>query len=164
MKVTVKFESEPGSCTSPIDDRTLSIITEPLPRSSPMLVWDKKCVCLRVLFAVMIPYFPLNFRMLPLCTYIRGSCSTIGGAYGACRCLSVAVVGPEPPPHPVAVSSLSFRTPPPPRCRWFVVLGALMQPPRSGYWSFRALRTERCPRFPAVFACITPRAACATRN
>ena len=35
-------------------------------------------------------------------------------------------------------------------------------PEKNGCSSFRALRTERCPRFPAVFACITPRAACAT--
>ena len=58
------------------------------------------------------------------------------------------------------------------RCRW----APLHHPVAGGSWfvghscgtrengclSFRALRTERCPRFPAVFACITPRAACAT--
>ncbi len=63
----------------------------------------------------------------------------------------------------IRAGSLSLGTPPPPRCRWFVVCGTLMRHPRNGCSSFRALRTERCPRFPAVFACKTPRAACATR-
>ena len=62
----------------------------------------------------------------------------------------------------IRAGSLSLGTPPPPRCWWFVVCGTLMRHPRNGCLSFRALRTERCPRFPAVFACITPRAACAT--
>ena len=74
------------------------------------------------------------------------------------------LLGPNHNPIPLPLVRCRWAPPPPPRCRWFVVLGALMQPPRNGFWSFRALRTERCPRFPAVFACITPRAACATRN
>ena len=51
--------------------------------------------------------------------------------------------------HPVAGGS------------WFV--GHSSGTRENGCLSFRALRTERCPRFPAVFACITPRAACAIR-
>ena len=46
---------------------------------------------------------------------------------------------------------------------WFVVCGTLKRHPRKWLFVLQALRTERCPRFPAVFACITPRAACATR-
>ena len=64
----------------------------------------------------------------------------------------------------IRAGSLSLGTPPPPRCWWFVVCGTLTRHPRNGCLSFRALRTERCPRFPAVFAWMTPRAACATRT
>ena len=107
-----------------------------------------------------IPHIPYEY-------YIIIVLGQMEGFPGISDFLAAALVVPQQqsanePTGGIRAASLSLGTPPPPRCWWFVVSGTLMRHQRNGCLSFRALRTERCPRFPAVFACITPRAACAT--
>ena len=120
---------------------------------------------LRVLFGVKIPVIwywyglqalvapppvrPLGPRCTSAGTAFRPSLylsdnqlTSLHAGFGRVRCRWA------PHHHPVAGGS------------WFV--GHSCGTRENGCLSFRALRTERCPRFPAVFACITPRAACAT--